>query len=88
MSNTLPKGKVHDLNAISQQKQQMEMQKASFIASTRLQMSQSFLNTLIGRLDVDLTKDGQGEALVDMSVEFSNTLMIKLGLIVPNANVE
>lgn len=82
MSNKLPpQFKQQDADA---QQRQLQAQQHAAIMQTRLNMSQAFLNTLIGRLDVDLGKDNQLEPLVDMSIEFSNTLMIKLGIIVPN----
>lgn len=86
MSNKLPPNfKQTDQKASAQQH---EMQRQSFILNTRLRLAEAFLNTLIGRADVDLTADGQVEALADMSIETANTLMIKLGLVVPATNVE
>lgn len=89
MSNKFPPlGKVVNFDEQQKQKQQIELQKASFVANTRLRMAETFLNTLIGRSDVDLTVEGQGELLVDVSVDFANTLMMKLGIITPPTNVE
>jgi ribosome assembly protein YihI (activator of Der GTPase) len=83
MSNNLPKGKVFDMDAINKQKQQYELQKQSFVANTRLRLAEMYLNTLIGRLDADLTADGQMEVLVDMSIDYANALMNKLGIVLP-----
>ncbi len=88
-SNKFPTmNKVVNFDEQQKQKQQMELQKASFVANTRLRMAETFLNTLIGRPDVDLTVQGQGELLVDVSVDFANTLMAKLGIVTPPTNIE
>lgn len=83
MSNKFPSMSIVDqMKQKSDQEKQLAMQHQSMILQTRLRLSESFLNTLIGRLDVDLTKADQVDPLCDMSIEFANTLMIKLGMIV------
>lgn len=80
MSNKLPP----TFKGIDQEKQvqQIAMNQQAMIFQTRLRLSETFLNTMIGRLDVDLTKADQIDPLCDMSIEFANTLMIKLGMII------
>lgn len=80
MSNKLPP----TFKGIDQEKQaqQIQMNQQAMIFQTRLRLSETFLNTMIGRLDVDLTKADQIDPLCDMSIEFANTLMIKLGMII------
>lgn len=65
-----------------QKEREIEMQKMSFIANTRLQFSTQFLNTMIGRLDFDLTQEDTKSHLIDLSVDYANGLMEKLGMIV------
>lgn len=89
MSNKFPPmNKVVNFDEQQKQKQQIEMQRQSFIVNTRLRLAETFLNTMLGRPDVDLTANGQAEMLVDYSIEVANTLMIKMGLVVPATNVE
>lgn len=89
MSNKFPPmNKVVNFDEQQKQKQQIEMQRQSFIVNTRLRLAETFLNTMLGRHDVDLTANGQAEMLVDYSIEVANTLMIKMGLVVPATNVE
>lgn len=65
-----------------EQKNQMELQKASFVANTRLRLTETFLNTLLGRSDVDLTLDETETTLVKLAFDYSNALMLSLGMIV------
>lgn len=89
MSNKLPPmNKVVDFNESQKQKQQLELQRQSFIVNTRMRLAETFLNTMIGRLDVDLTADGEGDALIDASIDYANGLMTKLGIVLPVTNVE
>lgn len=80
MSNKLPPS----FKDTDQQKQaqQAKMQQQAMVLQTRLRLSENFLNTMIGRVDIDLTDQDLLEPMVNMSIDFANTLMIKLGMIV------
>lgn len=80
--------KIVSLDERQKQKQQIELQRASFVANTRLQLAQTFLNTLLGRPDVEIEKPEFKEVLTDISVEYANCLMGKLGIVLPTTSVE
>lgn len=82
MSNKLPNGKVLDLNQLNKQNQEMEMQRKAFVANTTFRLAETYLNTLLGRVDVDLADEATKQILVDMSVDYAQGLMFKLGMIV------
>ena len=58
---------------------QIELQKQSFVANTRLQLTGQFLNTIIGRLDVDPTKVDDN---VGMALAYANSMLMAMGIIV------
>jgi ribosome assembly protein YihI (activator of Der GTPase) len=89
MSNQL-KGmqKVLNLDEQRAQKQQVELQRQSFIVNTRLRLAETFLNTLLGRLDIEIEKNDYKEILPDIAIDYANELMTKLGLVMPATNVE
>lgn len=60
---------------------QRELQKQSIIVNTRFNLASTFLNTLIGRQDADVTDADNISALTDISVDYANALMTKLGMI-------
>ena len=62
---------------------QRELQKQSIIVNTRFQLSSTYLNTLIGRPDFDVTEEETKTALIDLSFDYANALMTKLGMITP-----
>ena len=62
---------------------QRELQKQSIIVNTRFQLSSTYLNTLAGRADVDITDPETVSGLVNLSVDLANGLMAKLGMIMP-----
>lgn len=66
----------------AQEQQQIELQKQSFIANTRLRLAETYLNTIIGRPDFDVTLDEAKEIAAEMAVDFSTALMVKLGMVV------
>ena len=82
MSNKLGMSIVDSLKQKSDQEKQIELQKQSFIANTRLRMAETYLNTLLGRVDVDLTDENTKAAIVQMSVDYANELMFSLGITV------
>lgn len=89
MSNKLPPmGRILSLDEQRAQKQQLDLQRQSFVVNTRLRLAETFLNTMIGRLDIEVEKHGYIEILTDLSISYSNCLMEKLGLVLPAANVE
>lgn len=65
-----------------EEKAQVELQKQSFIANTRLQLSEKLLNTIVGRPDFDVTAEGAKESAVEMLVDYATQLMLKLGMVV------
>lgn len=75
--------KIQTLDERSQQKAQIELQKQSFVVNTRLRLAESFLNSMIGRPDIELEKEGFKEFLTDLSVDYANCLMAKLGIVLP-----
>lgn len=79
---------IKTLGETQDQKQQLELSRQSFIVNTRLRMAETFLNTLIGRPDVDIVDEKFKEFLVDMSLDYANLLMTKLGILLPATNVE
>lgn len=75
--------KIQTLDERQQQKAQLELQRQSFVVNTRLQLSQQFLNTFLGRLDIEPENDVFKEALPELAVEYANNLMNKLGIALP-----
>lgn len=80
--------KIPTMQEQSQQKQQLELQRQSFIVNTRLRLAETFLNTMIGRPDIDLENGNNQPFLTELSIEYANVLMTKLGLVLPTKNVE
>lgn len=89
MSNQL-KGmqKIPTFQETQAQKQQAAAQMQNFIITTRLNLAQSFLNTLLGRLDLEPEKEELKDALPDIAINYADSLMRKLGLVLPAVNVE
>jgi ribosome assembly protein YihI (activator of Der GTPase) len=71
---------LHKIPTAEEQKQ-MDLQKQAALTQTRYNLSSVFLNTLMGRQDADLTADDMREALVDISVDYADALLVKLGII-------
>jgi ribosome assembly protein YihI (activator of Der GTPase) len=71
---------LHKIPTAEEQKQ-MDAQKQAAITQTRYNLSSTYLNTLMGRLDTDLTADGMKDALVDISLDYADALLDKLGII-------
>jgi len=88
MSNKLPP--MHSIKTMqeqSDQKKQLDLQRQSFIVNTRLRLTENFLNTLLGRLDIEVEKDDYKEILTDIAIGYANTLMNKLGIVF-TSNIE
>lgn len=80
MSNKLPNGKVLDMGAMSQQKQDLDLKRQSFIVNTRLRLAETYLGVLLSRADVNFEQEGMKDALVEMALDYANGLMIAMGI--------